>query len=154
MKKTFRSRLLIDSNLQGALLCRVMLYWFLCVFVMLVLAGLQALWSSPGVSSALLLSRAMLAFGPALIASLVVLPVVLFDALRFSHRIAGPMHRLKSVSRQLADGERVSPVKFRDGDYWNDLAEQFNRIGDELGRLRDENGDAAPAAESAKASAV
>ncbi|MEM6331391.1 MAG: hypothetical protein AAF790_14250 [Planctomycetota bacterium] len=136
MRRANRFRLLIDPKLQGALLCRVVLYWCFCVFVVLVLAGLQTLWASPGADASVLLGRAVLAFGPALIASLIVLPVVLFDALRFSHRFAGPMHRLRGAAGRLADGESLPPVTFRKGDYWGELAEQFNRVSAEVDRLR------------------
>ncbi|MEM6798248.1 MAG: hypothetical protein AAF589_01920 [Planctomycetota bacterium] len=136
MKKAFRARLLIDPKLQGALLLRVVLYWCVCVLVVMVLASLQTLWSSPGAGTSVIFSRAMLAFGPSLIASLIILPIVLFDALRFSHRFVGPMHRLRTIAQTMADGKAAPSVKFRDGDYWCELADQFNRVGQELQRLR------------------
>ena len=30
--------------------------------------------------------------------------------------------------KALAEGEEVSPIHFRDGDFWQELAEDFNRI--------------------------
>ena len=30
--------------------------------------------------------------------------------------------------QELADGKRVKPIHFRDGDYWQDLADSFNAI--------------------------
>lgn len=136
MRRKFRTRLLVDGPLQGALVCRVMLYWSATAAVMLLLAGLQAAWANHGTTLPVLLNRASLAFGPALLASLVLLPMVLFDVLRFSHRFAGPMHRLRRETQRLADGESIKPIAFRPGDYWGDLAADFNRVADQLQALR------------------
>ncbi|QDU88136.1 hypothetical protein Pla175_15070 [Pirellulimonas nuda] len=148
MKKNrkFRARLLVDRKLQGALLCRVVTYWCVCVAAMMLLAGVQAALSSREAGWPLVINRAMLAFGPSLIAAMVLLPLVLYDALRFSLSFAGPMRRLRSEARRLADGERVAPITFRGGDYWFELAGEFNRISAELSRLREEQSShAAPA---------
>ena len=154
MQRTFRTRLLIDPKLQGALVCRVLLYWCLSIGVMMLLAGLQVVWRGPNVESGVALSRAVLAFGPALLASMVLLPFVAFDTLRFSHRFAGPMHRLRTEARRLADGETVEPVNIREKDYWGDLADEFNRVAEELNRLRaTEGAPELPAEETAGAGA-
>ena len=138
MKRRIRTRMLVDPKLQGALLCRTLLYWFLCVTAVLLLAGVQAIWSSQEVSTPLLVSRVALAGGPALIASLLVLPLVAFDSVRFSNKFTGPMHRLRRCASDLADGKAVDPVVFREGDYWEDLAVQFNRLASEISQLRAE----------------
>ena len=138
MKRKFRTRMMVDPKLQGALLVRTVMYWVLCVTVVMVLAGLQAVWSSNGAPGPVLLSRTVLAFGPALIASLLVLPMVAFDSVRFSNKFAGPMHRLKRLARDLADGKPVEPVNFREEDYWKELADQFNRLAEEVTLLRKE----------------
>lgn len=144
MKRKFRTRLLVDGQLQGALLCRVALYWCVSVAVMVMLAGLQAAWASQNASWPVVINRAMLAFGPALIAAMVVLPFLLFDALRFSLSFAGPMRRLRNEAKRLADGEAVAPINFRKGDYWYDLATEFNRLSEELHKRRNAEAEAEP----------
>ncbi|MEM1304614.1 MAG: hypothetical protein AAGG46_06940 [Planctomycetota bacterium] len=136
MSKTPRRRILVDAPLQCALLCRVVVYWLLCLTVMFALVALQSVWAGQEVGWPVLVSRTLIAFGPALIASMVLLPLVLFDALRFSHRFAGPLHRLINEARRLADGQTLQPVKFRRNDYWTELATEFNRVSDEVHRLR------------------
>ncbi len=135
-KKAARLRLLVDRKLQGALLCRVVTYWCVCVVAMMLLAAVQAAWSSRAAGWPLVLNRAMLAFGPSLIAAVALLPLVLYDALRFSLSFAGPMRRLRTEARRLADGQEVAPISFRGGDYWSELAGEFNRISAELTMLR------------------
>lgn len=127
-----RSRLFIDPQVQGRLLCRVVAYWIMGVTVIGALAGLQVWVESHGAPLSVVLNRALLAFGPALIAAVVLLPLILFDALRFSNKFSGPMHRLRNEVRRLADGTSYAPIVFREGDYWYDLAQEFNRLAERL----------------------
>jgi hypothetical protein len=73
-------------------------------------------------------------FWPVLFAASLVLPLLLLDVLRISHRFAGPMYRLRNALRDAADGKQVPPVKFREGDFWCEMADEFNRVS---ARLRD-----------------
>lgn len=146
-KKKLRLRLIVDGPLQGALVCRIVLYWCVTVAAMLVLAGLQVAWADPSTAFPVLLNRAAMAFGPALIAAVVLLPLVLLDAVRFSHRFAGPMTRLRNEAERLANGEKIAPIKFRDGDYWNDLAAEFNRMADQIAANRSNQREAATASD-------
>jgi hypothetical protein len=116
---------IVDRRLQLALLWKAILQWVLFTTVAfgVVLAwyflgeptaqhgGLQALWERHGVVFLVLLAM---------------LPVVVYDSFRFSHRLAGPMVRLRSTVHRLARGEQVEPIKFRQRDYWHDLADDFN----------------------------
>ena len=46
--------------------------------------------------------------------------------LKLSHRVAGPLYRLRSEMLRTAHGGEVKNLKFRDGDYFNDLADAYN----------------------------
>ncbi len=52
--------------------------------------------------------------------------VVFFLALRYSHKIAGPMYRLKLRVRQFLNGEHVEDVCFRKTDFLHEVAESFS----------------------------
>ena len=67
-------------------------------------------------------------FGPALVASFILLPLVVYDIIRTSNRFTGPLLRLRRSMRALAAGEQVKEIRFRDGDFWQDLAEDFNAV--------------------------
>lgn len=54
--------------------------------------------------------------------------VVLHQALRFSHRIAGPALRIVRSMSQLRRGEPVGPIKLRDGDFLVEIADEFNDL--------------------------
>ena len=54
--------------------------------------------------------------------------------LKISHRVAGPLYRLKSeMLRAARGGGEVKPLKFRDGDYFAELADAYN---EQMGEIR------------------
>ena len=61
------------------------------------------------------------------ICGLAIAPIVLWDSLRFSHRIVGPLVRFQNTLDGLASGKNVSEVRLRDGDLLIDLQDTFNR---------------------------
>jgi methyl-accepting chemotaxis protein len=46
----------------------------------------------------------------------------------YSHRIAGPLHKLNHKMKQIASGEDLSPLNFRRKDQFQELAESFNAM--------------------------
>jgi hypothetical protein len=69
-------------------------------------------------------------FGPAAVASLLLLPLVVYDLLQVTNRFAGPIFRLRRSMRDLAQGIPVMPIRFRDGDFWQDFASDFNLVAE------------------------
>jgi methyl-accepting chemotaxis protein len=53
--------------------------------------------------------------------------VITLGGLLLSHRISGPLYRLKQHMLAIARGDKVERLKFRDGDFFQDLAETFNK---------------------------
>ncbi len=152
MKKKKRSRYLVDPKVQVPLLVRMVLYGLAYLGAIASLVGLQVVLSNQDVSSSVLAARVAVSFGPALLASVVMLPLVLFDCVRFSNRFCGPMHRLRGQVAKLVDEGNAEKLTFRRDDFWYELAEQFNRLADKMERLEqsqtsvnDEACDAQPA---------
>ena len=54
----------------------------------------------------------------------------------FSHKIAGPLYKLNMYLKKIANNERVDRIRFRKGDYFPELAENFNNAMDTLYNLR------------------
>jgi hypothetical protein len=69
--------------------------------------------------------------GPAAAASLILLPLVLFDIVRLSNRFAAPVQQVRHGLRRLAAGRPVQPVFLRKDDFWQDLAVSFNQCLDQ-----------------------
>ena len=149
MNLTRRRRLFVDFKLQGVLLAHTAIYWCYCLLSVTLTATCWVVFAHRPGSSAELFSTLWGYFGPALIGSILLLPLVLMDCLRLSNRFAGPMVRLRVAMHRLANGEPVKPVKLRDGDFWCEFAADFNRV---LARDRQPRADAAahPAEDDAR----
>lgn len=134
-----RKRIFIDSPIQWALLIRIGLYWSVCLFAQVLIIVLVAVVAATSAApNAFAVHALQLRWLVELVAfaSALVLPIVMFDALRLSHRWVGPIFRLRSALQELSRGEEVAPITFRAGDFWQELAGDFNVVAAELNRRR------------------
>ncbi|MBW3596276.1 MAG: hypothetical protein KY475_03260 [Planctomycetes bacterium] len=121
-----RQRIVLD-RVQWVLVVRVFSYWLYCLLAASLIACCWIAWMDAPASSGDLMLSVFRRFGLVFAATAAVMPLVLFDVLRLSHRFAGPMFRLRQALRQAAEGENTPPLHFRDDDFWRDVAEDFNR---------------------------
>lgn len=127
-EKSLRKQMFVDPKVQGTLAWRVAFYWLVClgnIFMMLLCwrvvteppkvfyAHVQDMWSL---------------YGPTFLVAMLLLPLVIVDMIRLSNRFAGPMVRLRRAMGELARGEHVEPIRFRNDDFWQDFAEEFNAL--------------------------
>lgn len=124
-----RSKLLVDPTVQWAIARRIICHWVLLVLCLVCI----------GVMLRLLVSAGRLPFAEAMVAALkaqapiiggmvFLLPVFLRDTLKLSNRFAGPMYRLRTALASVANGEETRPIKFRTGDFWQEVAGDFNTV--------------------------
>lgn len=129
----------VDKKVQGDLLFRIARYWMLSVVVVGALTILGWMFVSPGMGALVQLRQELpMLFGGlvvALLVSMAVLPVILYDLLKLTNRFAGPMVRLRRAMQQAAAGEHVEAVHFRDHDYWQEFADAFNQLNERLQTL-------------------
>ena len=69
---------------------------------------------------------------PVIVCLMVLVPVMAWDTIRFSHRLVGPLARFRQTCQAIADGEAVRPIKLRDGDYLTEMRDDFNHMLEEL----------------------
>ncbi len=131
----YRKQLFVDRKVQGALVIRAVGYWLFCLLTMSLALLLWRLWTGPARLFYLQFDEMWHWYGPAAIASLLVLPLVVIDIVRLSNRFAGPLYRLRREMRKLANGEPVRAIKFRDGDFWMEFADEFNAVAKRLDLL-------------------
>ena len=72
-------------------------------------------------------------------AVLVVLAGVFVYTLLFSHRIAGPIHRINHVLQMMLRGDYPERVTLRKGDHFHQTAELLEQLSRQLARQRKEN---------------
>lgn len=127
-KKHRRKAEFIDPEVQGALARRMAFHWLLYTAVTAALVVGLKWMSNPFIPFSDHAAQAWFMYGPLLLVLVCLAPVFIFDALRLSNRFTGPVLRLKNATKQLAAGERPAKINLRQGDFWKELAEDFNRV--------------------------
>lgn len=127
-KKYLRRRLFVDPKLQGSLVVRAVFYWLMCLLTVTLMLLCWRIMTGPARMFYAHFEDMWHDLGPALVASLILLPMIVLDVVRLSNRFAGPVLRLRRSMRELAHGEPVEPIHFRDGDFWPDFAADFNAV--------------------------
>lgn len=67
-----------------------------------------------------------------LIELLLSIPIVFFLGIRQSHRIVGPMNRIKRTLEAIGTGDLSQRIVVRQGDALEDLAKSINQMADKL----------------------
>ena len=138
-KKTLRKHLFVDRKVQGALIARVVMYWVVCLITIALMLLCWDIITGPARMFYLHFDDMWFFYGPAAIASFLLLPLIIVDIIRVSNRFVGPMLRLRRSMRALARGEYVEPIEFRSNDFWYDFADEFNAVRARILQLSAEN---------------
>lgn len=137
-----RNQLLIDESVQGALLRRTALYCGCSAvyFITILIFTESITYPDQSISQSVLhCMDEIIYWAPGL---LLMSPLVLYDLLTLTNRFAGPVFRLQREMQRLIDCEPTSPLTFREGDYWTEMAVAFNKIRDEMLERRGEQAEA------------
>ena len=137
-KKHLRKKLWINQEVQGAIICRTVLHWFFYMTAIIFAVVIYRSWIDPDEMAIRFVYDSFEYFAPAVLASVLLLPCVVYDTLKETHRVAGPIHRLKAEMTELASGGPSRNLKFRDGDHWSDIADTFNFLSESHEQLRTE----------------
>jgi len=147
--KAMRKQLFVDPKVQGALVGRAVLYWVVCIITITLMLLCWRIVTGAARPIYTHFSDMWFFYGPAIVASFVLLPLIVVDIVRLSNRFTGPMLRLRRSMRALARGEHVEPIEFRDTDFWQDFADEFNQLLVRVqGPPREEASEQTPHAES------
>ena len=131
-KKAVRRQLFVDPKIQGALVARAVMYWVVCLITITLMLLCWRIVTGPARLFYMHFDDMWFYFGPALIASFLLLPLVIVDIIRVSNRFVGPFLRLRRSMRALARGEQVQRIEFRHGDFWTEFADEFNAVAARL----------------------
>lgn len=130
--KTKRVSRYIDRKVQGALCRRVVLH-FCCFIVAGAAIGIVIQFlCDPFGGFRQHLSNFWSNTGPYLLGLVLLLPVFVYDTIKLSNRITGPIYRLRKTMRSIQTGQETPDLKFRDADFWQGMATEFNEMVAEL----------------------
>src|SRR6185312_1478276 len=104
MAQPRRTKHFIDSNLQGALARRILFQWVVFMLVSSLVAFMLQVLSNPFRPLAEHMHELSWSQGPFLLVMVFLLPVFVLDAIKLSHRFAGPIFALRRAMRETADG--------------------------------------------------
>jgi hypothetical protein len=128
-----RKKVWIDA-IQTRLFFRVGVYWLI---YQISLWNLVFVWRLLQEGPGNLLEqygRFCLDYAPVLVGCLVLLPVLAWDVVKFTHRMVGPIHRFRTTIQALAAGTPVRPIRLREGDFLTDMRDDFNQMLETLQR--------------------
>ncbi len=126
-----RRSFIADKQVQGTLVVRLVMYWCLAWLAVLTLAIVVAAFfglAVEGVSVWDVITRMLNYFWLPILVSVMVLPILVRDCIRLSNRFTGPVLRLRRGLKALASGEAADRITLRKGDFWQETADDFNRV--------------------------
>ena len=125
-----RRQIWLNNEFQGALALRCSLYWFFCLCTIFLFVAVAQAFSGELEPAGQMFSKLWKQYSSAVLASVLLLPLVIWDVIKFSHRVAGPLKRLENEMDRLAAGQVIKPVMFREGDFHHSLAKRFNQLAE------------------------
>ena len=126
-----RKKVWID-RFQTRLTLRIFGYLGLFFIVLFNLLFSWKMWSEGPNDPAAQFLDTLWTYAPVFACLLVLVPIMAWDTIKFSHRLVGPLVRFRKTMAQIADGEAVRPIKLREGDYLTELRDDFNRMLEQL----------------------
>jgi hypothetical protein len=128
-----RKRVWVDS-FQTWLTYRIGTYLVLFLLVLMNFLFAWRLWQEGPGNPWDQFVRMLRDYLPVGICLLVLVPIMAWDAIRFSHRLVGPMVRFRRTAQDIARGEPVRLLKLREGDYLTEFRDDFNAMLEALQR--------------------
>jgi hypothetical protein len=122
--KEIRKKLWLE-RFQTYLFVRIIAYFF---WYQLAVWALVLLEQTLSAGLGWLLGPGVAGFCIAFLTGVVVLAGVLFayDAVKYAHRIVGPLVRLRHTIKAITEGEETDLLTFRNGDLLGELKDEFN----------------------------
>lgn len=141
-----RTRFFVNSRVQGQILLRFAAYWVVYHIVLWHTLFLyryceyrfELAMGTPPQTFAQLYGTFCRQYYPIVFSALAVLPVLLWDIVKITHRLVGPLIRFQRSLERLTAGERVDPIQLRQGDYLQEFQQQFNAFLETHRRQLDE----------------
>ena len=133
MAKRLRVKKLINWTIQGPIVIRLMVHFFAyntaTLFLLLVVYGVKSSLAAVADSP---VSAEPVTFwqqaSPVVICMLVMMPFMIWDLMKLTNRIAGPLYRFESILKDFSQTGTLKPAVLRQGDLLTDYQNQFNEF--------------------------
>lgn len=145
MRESESKKPVVDPVVRAVFVRRFLLCWVCCTFFAAILLAAVYTLARPDQQAIDHLGTVLATHWPILGMSVATLPIIVWDAVRFSRRVAGPICRVRRSLERRANGEKIRPLHFRGNDLWKDLGDQINVL---LNRLQEVEAKAAAAERS------
>lgn len=132
-----RTKFFVNREIQGRILMRLIKYWVLynlAIWHGLVLIDFQRfgiagmLNGGPRVSPVEFYCEFAANHSLLLVLSAAMFPVILWDMVKLTHQVAGPLVRFRNTLHKMTAGEPVKKVELRKGDLLIEFQEAFNEF--------------------------
>jgi hypothetical protein len=127
---------IVNPTNKISIICCCVKQWLICVVAVLIFVTAASVWMKPSDWVWVHLADNFWGCLPFVVASLLLLPCFIFDRLKATNQLAGPITRLQADMKKLNNGDTLSTLKFREGDHWAELAQDFNALAEEINRER------------------
>ncbi len=138
--KQRRSKRYIDPPVQRSLARRIILHWVVYFVAATAVTFLLHFCSNPFQPLSSHLRELWWSQGPSFVVMLCLLPIFVFDGIKLSNRFAGPIARLRTAIDDLSQGKPHDLESFREGDFWQTLARDFNNMISRLTKQQQSSG--------------
>ena len=140
-----RKKFFVSGAIQGRVLAQLCSYWLLYNLLLWHATFLIETLPSEGVPAPLVERYATFCSQHTvwLLCMAFVFPVILWDMVKVTHGVAGPLVRLERVVRQMARGERAEKIVLRDRDMLGQFVEALNELIESHNRGLDARNEAA-----------
>lgn len=132
-----RTQYLVDSGFQLRFVTRLFMA-VLGVASMSALISSGLLWKNLSISGQwpnTLLTTSLIAISTTLLIELLLaIPIIFYLGIRQSHRIIGPVGRLKRTLEAIAQGDFSQRIILREGDVLDEVAKSINQMAENLQR--------------------
>ncbi len=149
MTKQQRSRLVVEPAIQYSLVRQMVGHWLLFLIASAILITmLQVLLGGVFRPWDYHFQRIWPMVASQAVALLFLCPTFILSSLKLSNRFVGPIHRLRKQLRQVAAGDDVTTLHFRNNDYWTVVAGELERALQAAHRQGKDDCEVVPAANS------
>jgi hypothetical protein len=148
--KSLRKKTFLSATIQGGILWRLSLYWGIYHVVLwhvmflyryLQYRGELLAGGTPQTFNELYGSFALNNYS-LVVCAVALWPIILWDMVRVTHRVAGPLVRFQGALRELAKGKRIDRIRLRKGDLLGEFQEVFNQFLESYNARLDTDADA------------